>query len=64
MTTPQERHERLKRAILEADAEFERGEGITLTPELMEELKRRSEQMVRDGVALDPDFVPFDLPST
>jgi antitoxin ParD1/3/4 len=53
-----DRHQRLKLAIAEADAEIERGEEVGLTPALVEKMKRVGERMVLDGIAPDPDVCP------
>lgn len=53
-----DRHQRLRLAIAEADAEIERGAEDELTPALVEQLKRDGERMVLDGIAPDPDVCP------
>ncbi len=53
-----DRHQRLRAAIAEADAEIERGEEDALTPELVEKMKEEGERMVREGIAPDPDVCP------
>ena len=53
-----DRHQRLRAAIADADAEIERGEEDALTPELVEKMRREGERMVREGIAPDPDVCP------
>ncbi len=53
-----DRFARLKAAIAEGDADFERGDFYELTPKLLEEMILESEQMIRDGIAPDPDVCP------
>ncbi len=52
-----EEHDRL-RAFRDAVAKGEEGDGITFTPELVKELKRRSDRMVREGISPTPDVLP------
>jgi antitoxin ParD1/3/4 len=53
-----DRHQRLKLAIAEADAEIERGGEDELIPALVEKMKREGERMVLEGIAPDPDVCP------
>jgi hypothetical protein len=39
-------------------AELERGEGIELTPEVMEEISREADELIRLGVLPKPDVCP------
>jgi antitoxin ParD1/3/4 len=48
------RLQRLRAAI----AEGEEGEDLPWTPELMEQLTQEAEEMVRQGIAPDPDVCP------
>jgi len=54
----EERVERLRASIAEGFAAVERGEGIELTPEHLEELGREAEERVRLGLQPDPDVLP------
>ena len=49
------RLERLRAAIARTDAQIARGEGILLTPELMDEIDREADEMVRRGEMPSPD---------
>jgi antitoxin ParD1/3/4 len=53
-----DRHQRLRLAIAEADAEIERGGEDELIPALVEKMKREGERMVLEGIAPDPDVCP------
>jgi hypothetical protein len=53
-----DRHQRLKRAIAEADVEIERGEEDELTSALVEKMKREGERLTREGIAPDLDVRP------
>jgi antitoxin ParD1/3/4 len=46
---------RLRESLIEAEQEFERGEGEEWTPALMERLNREGDEMYRQGVTPDPD---------
>jgi putative addiction module CopG family antidote len=48
------RLQRLRHAIAEGDE----GEELAWTPELMEQLTREAEEMIRQGIAPDPDVCP------
>ena len=54
----QERFARLKAALESADGQYRRGEAVPLTPELIENIKRRAKQMELDGEEPDPDVWP------
>ena len=49
---------RLKAALASADDQYHRGEAVPLTPELIENIKRRAEQMELNGEDPDPDVWP------
>lgn len=49
------KRERLRAAIAIGMDEIARGEGVEYTPELMADVDREVDRMVRDGDALDPD---------
>jgi len=49
------KRERLRAAIAVGMDEIARGEGVEYSPELMAEVDREVDRMVRDGDALDPD---------
>ena len=53
-----ERFLRLKAALASADGQYRRGEAVPLTPELIENIKRRAKQMEMDGEEPDPDVWP------
>ena len=48
----------LRAAIAETDAQIARGEGLVLTPELMDEIDREADEMVRRGEMPSPDVCP------
>ena len=50
-----EKLERLRAAIAVGLEEIERGEVIPFTPELMAEIDREADRMLREGEAPDPD---------
>lgn len=52
------RLEWLRNAIAETDAQIERGEFYVMTPELMDEIEREAEEMVRRGEMPSPDVCP------
>lgn len=54
----EERAERLRASIVEGFAAVERGEGIELTPEHLEELEREAGERVRLGLQPNPDVLP------
>jgi antitoxin ParD1/3/4 len=51
-------YRRLKLAIAEGDAEFDRGEEVLFTPSLVEEMKRDADRMALVGIDPDPDVCP------
>jgi antitoxin ParD1/3/4 len=56
-----EEHEKLRylrRALAEADAQFDRGEYVEWTPDFMDRLVEESEEMYRQGVKPHPDICP------
>jgi DNA polymerase III delta prime subunit len=53
-----QRAQDLRASIAEGLAAIERGEGIELTPELVEEIDREAEEQIRLGVPPDPDVCP------
>jgi antitoxin ParD1/3/4 len=53
-----QRAQDLRSSIAEGLAAIERGEGIALTAELMEEIDREAEEQIRLGVPPDPDVCP------
>jgi putative addiction module CopG family antidote len=48
----------LRRSIVEGFVAIERGEGIELTPEVMDEISRRAEERARRGEWPHPDVCP------
>ena len=48
-------HDRRLQRLRAAIAEGEEGEDIPWTPELMEQLTREAEEMIRQGIEPDPD---------
>jgi putative addiction module CopG family antidote len=48
----------LRAAIARADAQIERGEYVEWTPDLLNELSREAEEMVRQGIQPHPDVRP------
>ncbi|MBA2598840.1 MAG: type II toxin-antitoxin system ParD family antitoxin [Chloroflexia bacterium] len=52
------RIEEIRASIAKGIAEIERGEGIELTPELMDEIEREVEERVRLGEMPKPDVCP------
>jgi antitoxin ParD1/3/4 len=52
------KRERLRAAIAVGMNEIARGEDVEYTPELMADVDREVDRMVRDGDALDPDVCP------
>jgi Arc/MetJ-type ribon-helix-helix transcriptional regulator len=48
----------LKESLLVAEAQFARGEGIRLTPEVFEEIKRKSREMAAAGHQPSRDVQP------
>jgi putative addiction module CopG family antidote len=54
----QERFERLRASIEEADAEIERGEGTEWSPELMDRIRKKADEQIRLGIAPNPDVCP------
>jgi antitoxin ParD1/3/4 len=54
----EQRLHQLRASIAEGFAAIERGEGIELTPEVMEEIDREADEMVRLGQEPDPDVRP------
>jgi len=53
-----ERAQALRASITEGLAAIERGEGIELTPESMEEIDRVADEQIRLGVPPKPDVCP------
>jgi putative addiction module CopG family antidote len=49
---------RLRASVAEGFAAIKRGEGVELTPKLMDELAREADEYERDGMPLDPDVCP------
>ena len=45
-----DRHRRLRLAIAEGDADYDRGDVVRFDAKLVEELKRDAEQLAHDGV--------------
>ncbi len=54
----QDREERFRAAISVGMEEYERGEAVEFTPQLLEEIDREADRMLAEGVALDPDVSP------
>jgi antitoxin ParD1/3/4 len=52
------RVQEIRASIEEGLAELERGEGIELTPEVMEEISREADKLIRLGVLPKPDVCP------
>jgi predicted transcriptional regulator len=52
------RVQEIRASIEEGLAELERGEGIELTPEVMEEISREADELTRLGVLPKPDVCP------
>jgi predicted transcriptional regulator len=52
------RVQEIRASIEEGLAELERGEGIELTPEVMEEISREADELIRLGVLPKPDVCP------
>ena len=48
----------LRAALAEANAQFDRGEYVEWTPDLMDRLVEESEEMYRQGIKPDPDVCP------
>ena len=53
-----DRFEALRAAVAEGMAEIERGEYVTWTPELMDQLRHEAEEEERLGVPLCDDAIP------
>jgi putative addiction module CopG family antidote len=47
-----------KAAVDQGFAELDRGEGILLTPELFEDIRRTARKLAREGHTPDPDVCP------
>jgi putative addiction module CopG family antidote len=45
----------LRTSLAEAQAQYERGEYVEWTPDLLDRLEEESEEMFRKGIAPDPD---------
>jgi putative addiction module CopG family antidote len=58
LTAREQRLEEIRASIREGIASIERGEGIELTPELMDEIEREVEERVRRGDMPKPDVCP------
>lgn len=54
----QDRLNKLRADIAEADAEFERGEYDVFSPELLDAIVAEAERMEREGVEPNPDVGP------
>ncbi len=54
----EQRIEEIRTSVEEGIASIERGEGIELTPELMDEIEREVEERVRLGEMPKPDVCP------
>jgi len=52
------RTQELRESIAEGLAAIERGEGIVLTPEVMQEIEREAEERVRQSIPPKPDVCP------
>ena len=52
------RVQEIRASIAEGLAAIERGEGIELTPELMEEIDREADEQIRLSLPPDPDVCP------
>lgn len=50
-----DRFNRLKAAIAEGDADYDRGDVEEFTPALVEEMMRDADRMAQQGIAPDPD---------
>ena len=48
----------LRAALAKADAQFDRGEYVEWTPDLMDRLVEESEEMYRQGIKPHPDVCP------
>jgi len=58
-TAPRERRtQQLRDSVAEGLAAIERGEGIELTPDAMDELEREAEELYRQGTQPKPDVCP------
>ena len=59
--TPQDeldRYRRLRMAIAEGDADYDRGEEVQFTSSLVEDMKQDAERLAQDNVAPDPEVCP------
>lgn len=54
----QDRLERLRSLLREGELDFEQGNVVKWTPELHRQWRQEAEEMVRQGVAPDPDVCP------
>ena len=54
----EQRQQALGESIAEGFAAIERGEGVELTPELMNEIEREAEELVKLGHTPNPDVCP------
>ncbi|MDQ3654358.1 MAG: type II toxin-antitoxin system ParD family antitoxin [Chloroflexota bacterium] len=54
----QDKLERLRAAIAIGIEAADRGEGRPYTPELLAEINREADRMIREGEPLDPDVCP------
>jgi putative addiction module CopG family antidote len=45
----------LRKSLAEAQAQYDRGEYVEWTPDLLDRLEEESEEMFRQGIAPDPD---------
>ena len=54
----EQRLEEIRASIAEGLASIERGEGIELTPEVMDEIEREAEEHARLGLLPKPDVCP------
>ena len=52
------RVQEIRASIEDSIAAIQRGEGIELTPEVMDEIEREAEELVRVGALPKPDVCP------
>ena len=54
----EQQQQALRASVADAFAAIERGEGVELTPELMDEIDREAEELARLGHPVNPDVCP------
>jgi putative addiction module CopG family antidote len=50
--------DRFRESLVEAHAQIARGEGVTWSPELRNQIRKRAIALVQSGIPLDPDVCP------